>query len=144
MILISMQIILGLSLNLCFFIPPQTGADIILCIERALALSGVSKEDENYINAHATSTLAGDLKDYQALIHCFGQNLELNFLFHVIMTIVLLLANSKAIRTGWVHPNINLEMVQGNKVEEERRTEIEKSRGACNNIHCRGSSNYYC
>ncbi|KAG6389101.1 hypothetical protein SASPL_150560 [Salvia splendens] len=48
-----------------------------LCVEKALAQSGVSKEDVNYINAHATSTPAGDLKEYQALIHCFGQNPEL-------------------------------------------------------------------
>ncbi|KAK2412362.1 fatty acid biosynthesis [Trifolium repens] len=43
----------------------------------ALAQSGVSKEDVNYINAHATSTPSGDLKEYQALIHCFGKNPEL-------------------------------------------------------------------
>lgn len=32
----------------------------------------------NYINAHATSTPAGDLKEYQALMHCFGQNPEVS------------------------------------------------------------------
>lgn len=47
---------------------------MILCIEKALSQSGISKEDVNYINAHATSTPAGDLKEYQALMHCFGQN----------------------------------------------------------------------
>ncbi|KAK9151940.1 hypothetical protein Syun_010249 [Stephania yunnanensis] len=45
-------------------------------IEKALAQSGVSREDVNYINAHATSTQAGDIKEYQALIRCFGQNPE--------------------------------------------------------------------
>lgn len=54
----------------------MTGAGVILCIEKALAQSGVSREDVNYINAHATSTPAGDLKEYQALLHCFGQNKE--------------------------------------------------------------------
>nr|GLL23351.1 3-oxoacyl-[acyl-carrier-protein] synthase II, chloroplastic-like isoform X1 [Ipomoea trifida] len=53
------------------------GTGVILCIEKALAQSGVSREDVNYINAHATSTPAGDLKEYQALVHCFGQNPEL-------------------------------------------------------------------
>ncbi|KAL2326737.1 hypothetical protein Fmac_020164 [Flemingia macrophylla] len=43
----------------------------------ALAHSGVSREDVNYINAHAASTPAGDLKEYQALIHGFGQNPQL-------------------------------------------------------------------
>lgn len=76
-----------------FFIPSQTGAGVILCIEKALAQSGVSKEDVNYINAHATSTPAGDLKEYQALMHCFGQNPEVNFLLHDIIAIVQLIAN---------------------------------------------------
>ncbi|XP_048431202.1 3-oxoacyl-[acyl-carrier-protein] synthase II, chloroplastic-like [Pyrus x bretschneideri] len=52
-------------------------AGVILCIEKALEQSGVSREDVNYINAHATSAPAGDLKEYNALIHCFGQNPEL-------------------------------------------------------------------
>lgn len=59
-------------LKSCFYF--HTGVGVILCIEKALAHSGVSKEDVNYINAHATSTPAGDLKEYQALFHCFGQN----------------------------------------------------------------------
>ena len=60
----------------------STGAGVILCIERALADAGISKEQINYINAHATSTPAGDLKEYQALAHCFGQNPEVaSFLF---------------------------------------------------------------
>lgn len=56
-----------------------SGAGVILCIEKALAQSGVSREDVNYINAHATSTQAGDLKEYQALLHCFGHNKEVYF-----------------------------------------------------------------
>lgn len=54
----------------------ESGTGIILCIEKALAESGVAREDVNYVNAHATSTPSGDLKEYQALIHCFGQNPE--------------------------------------------------------------------
>ncbi|KAL5061653.1 hypothetical protein RYX36_023390, partial [Vicia faba] len=38
----------------------------------AIANSVVSWEDVNYINAHATSTPVGDLKEYQALIHLLG------------------------------------------------------------------------
>ncbi|XP_050261209.1 uncharacterized protein LOC126706004 isoform X2 [Quercus robur] len=52
-------------------------AGVILCVEKALAQSGVSREDVNYINAHATSTPAGELKEYQALLQCFGQTPEL-------------------------------------------------------------------
>ncbi|CAJ1940558.1 unnamed protein product [Sphenostylis stenocarpa] len=97
--------------------PRPDGAGVILCIENALAQSGVSKEDVNYINAHATSTPAGDLKEYQALIHCFGQNPELkinstkSMIGHLLGAAggVEAVATVQAIRTGWVHPNINLE-----------------------------------
>ncbi|KHN17744.1 3-oxoacyl-[acyl-carrier-protein] synthase II, chloroplastic [Glycine soja] len=97
--------------------PRPDGAGVILCIEKALAQSGVSKEDVNYINAHATSTPAGDLKEYQALMHCFGQNPELrvnstkSMIGHLLGAAggVEAVATIQAIRTGWVHPNINLE-----------------------------------
>lgn len=58
----------------------QSGHGVTLCIEKALADSGISKEDVNYINAHATSTKAGDLKEYGAIVRCFGQNPEVSFL----------------------------------------------------------------
>ncbi|XP_042050959.1 3-oxoacyl-[acyl-carrier-protein] synthase II, chloroplastic-like isoform X1 [Salvia splendens] len=97
--------------------PHPEGTGIILCIEKALAQSGVSKEDVNYINAHATSTPAGDLKEYQALLHCFGQNPELkvnstkSMIGHLLGAAgaVEAVATVQAIRTGWVHPNVNLE-----------------------------------
>uniref|UniRef100_A0A5B6YH80 beta-ketoacyl-[acyl-carrier-protein] synthase I n=1 Tax=Davidia involucrata TaxID=16924 RepID=A0A5B6YH80_DAVIN len=97
--------------------PHPEGTGVILCIEKALAQSGVSREDVNYINAHATSTPAGDLKEYQALIHCFGQNPELrvnstkSMIGHLLGAAgaVEAVATVQAIQTGWVHPNINLE-----------------------------------
>lgn len=54
----------------------SAGTGVVLCIEKALANSGVCRDDVNYINAHATSTQAGDLTEFQALIRCFGQNPE--------------------------------------------------------------------
>ncbi|KAL6496449.1 Protein TRANSPORT INHIBITOR RESPONSE 1 [Orobanche gracilis] len=97
--------------------PHPEGTGVILCVEKALAQAGVSKEDVNYINAHATSTPAGDLKEYQALLHCFGQNPELrvnstkSMIGHLLGAAgaVEAVATVQAIRTGWVHPNINLE-----------------------------------
>ncbi|CAN7054552.1 unnamed protein product [Brassica rapa subsp. trilocularis] len=96
---------------------PDGRAGVILCIERALADAGISKEQINYINAHATSTPAGDLKEYQALAHCFGQNPEIkvnstkSMIGHLLGAAgaVEAVATVQAIRTGWVHPNINLE-----------------------------------
>jgi hypothetical protein len=57
--------------------PHPDGAGVLLCIEKALAQSGVNRADVNYVNAHATSTKAGDLKEYKALIKAFGGNSEL-------------------------------------------------------------------
>ncbi|KAF6151555.1 hypothetical protein GIB67_021741 [Kingdonia uniflora] len=57
--------------------PHPDGAGVILSIKKALAQSGVAREDVNYKNAHATSTQAGGMKEYEALIRCFGKNPEL-------------------------------------------------------------------
>ncbi|GMH13773.1 hypothetical protein Nepgr_015614 [Nepenthes gracilis] len=97
--------------------PHPEGAGVILCIEKALADAGLSREDINYINAHATSTPMGDLKEYQALIHCFGHNPELkvnsskSMIGHLLGAAgaVEAVATVQAIQTGWIHPNINLE-----------------------------------
>ncbi|KAK3438629.1 hypothetical protein EUGRSUZ_C03291 [Eucalyptus grandis] len=97
--------------------PRPDGVGIILCIENALAQAGVSKEDVNYINAHATSTMAGDIMEYQALTRCFGKNTELrvnstkSMIGHLLGAAgaVEAVAAVQAIRTGWVHPNVNLE-----------------------------------
>ena len=65
---------------------PKSGTGVVLCIEKALAQAGVAKEDVNYINAHATSTPSGDLKEFQALVRCFGQNPEViqNYIIYII------------------------------------------------------------
>ncbi|XP_073310874.1 3-oxoacyl-[acyl-carrier-protein] synthase II, chloroplastic-like isoform X1 [Primulina huaijiensis] len=97
--------------------PHPDGTGIVLCMEKALAQSGVAREDINYINAHATSTPSADLKEYQAILRCFGQNTELRInstkcmLGHLLGAAgaVEAVATVKAIQTGWIHPNINLE-----------------------------------
>uniref|UniRef100_A0A0E0QB90 3-oxoacyl-[acyl-carrier-protein] synthase n=1 Tax=Oryza rufipogon TaxID=4529 RepID=A0A0E0QB90_ORYRU len=85
--------------------------------EKALADSGVAREEINYVNAHATSTQSGDLKEYEAIVRCFGQNPQLRVNSTKSMTGHLIgaaggieaVAAIQAIRTGWVHPNLNLE-----------------------------------
>ncbi|XP_050381363.1 3-oxoacyl-[acyl-carrier-protein] synthase II, chloroplastic-like [Argentina anserina] len=96
--------------------PHPDGTGITLCIENALSQSGVSREDVNYINAYATSTPT-DLQEYRALIHCFGKNPELrvnstkSMIGHLLGAsgAVEAVATIKAIQTGFVHPNINIE-----------------------------------
>ncbi|CAH9148738.1 unnamed protein product [Cuscuta epithymum] len=97
--------------------PHPNGAGVVMCIEKALAQSGLSREDVNYINAHACSTPEGDLREYEAIIHCFGHNPELKINSTKSMIGNLLgaagaveaIATIKAIQTGWIHPNLNLE-----------------------------------
>ncbi|CAA6664605.1 unnamed protein product [Spirodela intermedia] len=110
--------------------PHPDGAGIALCIEKALSQSGVAREDVNYVNAHATSTPSGDLKEYQALVRCFGNNPELrvnstkSMIGHLLgaagaveaVAAIQVREHSElckkkdlCIRTGLVHPNINLE-----------------------------------
>ncbi|XP_077234646.1 3-oxoacyl-[acyl-carrier-protein] synthase II, chloroplastic-like [Tasmannia lanceolata] len=97
--------------------PHPDGTGIALCIDKALSQSGVAREDVNYVNAHATSTQAGDLKEFQALSRCFRHNPELrvnstkSMVGHLLGAAgaVEAVATVQAIRTGWVHPNINLE-----------------------------------
>lgn len=45
--------------------PRPDGSGVRACIERALETTGVSAADVNYVNAHATSTIAGDLAEYK-------------------------------------------------------------------------------
>ncbi|KAK9075935.1 hypothetical protein SSX86_004265 [Deinandra increscens subsp. villosa] len=97
--------------------PHPEGSGVKLCIEKALSQSGVAREDVNYINAHATSTQAGDIREYQAIVQCFGQNQELrmnstkSMIGHLMGAAgaVEAIATIQAIQTGWVHPNVNLD-----------------------------------
>ncbi|KAI3830522.1 hypothetical protein MKW98_030685 [Papaver atlanticum] len=100
----------------------QSGRGTILCIEKALAQSGVPREDVNYVKAHATSTQAGNLKEYQSVIRCFGQTPDLrvnstkSMISHLLGAAgaVEAVALLQAIRTGWmIHPNVNLENPEG-------------------------------
>ncbi|KAH9713747.1 Beta-ketoacyl-(acyl-carrier-protein) synthase I [Citrus sinensis] len=97
---------------------------MVSCMKKALAQAGVAREDVNYINAHAPSTRLGDLREYQAVIRCFGKNpaLRMNSIKSLIghLTWSFRCSGScchnqgfssflQAIQTGWIHPNLNLE-----------------------------------
>ena len=45
--------------------PRPDGAGVRACIQQALAETGTAAADVNYVNAHATSTSAGDLAEYR-------------------------------------------------------------------------------
>lgn len=71
----------------------KLGAGIVLSFEKAILQSGVARENVNYINAHATSSPSGDLKEYKAVSHCFGQNPEVIFISLTIPTYLKSSAN---------------------------------------------------
>ncbi|GKA45925.1 3-oxoacyl-[acyl-carrier-protein] synthase I, chloroplastic [Tanacetum coccineum] len=75
--------------------PRPDGLGLSFCIQRSLMNAGVSAEEVNYINAHATSSVAGDLAE-SMIGHCLGAAGGLEAI-----------ATIKAIQTGWLHPTIN-------------------------------------
>ncbi len=98
--------------------PRADGLGVSLCIENALKDSGVAKEEINYVNAHATSTLAGDLCEVQALRKVLGshiQKIKMNatksMIGHCLGAAggVEAIATIQAIRTGMLHPTLNLD-----------------------------------
>jgi len=54
--------------------PSQGGEGAARCMKLALKNSGINPEDVDYINAHGTSTLAGDLGETYALKTAFGDH----------------------------------------------------------------------
>ncbi|MFI5334189.1 MAG: beta-ketoacyl-ACP synthase II [Chlamydiales bacterium] len=97
--------------------PREDGAGVAMCIENALRDAQISPDAVNYINAHATSTIAGDLCEIDALRKIFGPSLkEIKINATKSMTGHCLgaaggieaIATIKAILTGMLHPTRNL------------------------------------
>ena len=47
--------------------PHPDGDGVALAIDRALASAGIAASEVNYVNAHATSTPAGDMAELRVL-----------------------------------------------------------------------------
>ncbi|KAJ0703083.1 putative beta-ketoacyl-[acyl-carrier-protein] synthase I [Helianthus annuus] len=85
------------------------------CIQSSLEDAGVSPEEVNYINAHATSTLVGDLAEVNAVKKLFKStdgikmNSTKSMIGHCLGAAGGLeaIATVKAIQTGWLHPTLN-------------------------------------
>ncbi|EMS48559.1 3-oxoacyl-[acyl-carrier-protein] synthase I, chloroplastic [Triticum urartu] len=95
--------------------PRPDGCGVSVCIRQSLENAGVTPEEVNYINAHATSTPAGDLAEVNALKQVFKDpsriklNATKSMIGHSLGAAGGLeaIATIKAITTGWVHPTIN-------------------------------------
>jgi 3-oxoacyl-[acyl-carrier-protein] synthase II len=102
--------------------PRADGLGVSSCIELALKDAKIDRDQVNYINAHATSTLVGDVAEVKAVKQVFSDwsNIKMNgtksMIGHCLGAAGGLeaVATIQAIRTGWVHPTIN----QGDLVDE--------------------------
>jgi len=52
--------------------PDPTGSGMIRCMELAIESAGITKNDVDYINAHATSTTVGDMAEVKAIRKVFS------------------------------------------------------------------------
>ena len=97
--------------------PHPEGVGVALCIKKAIEDAGISPEYINYINAHATSTPVGDMAEVRAMYRVFDKpeaivmNSTKSMVGHCLGAAggIEAIASIKAIETGVVHPNINLE-----------------------------------
>jgi 3-oxoacyl-[acyl-carrier-protein] synthase II len=98
--------------------PRADGLGVRTCIESAVKDAGIAKEEINYVNAHATSTIVGDLCEIRALKQYFGDHLSQvkinatkSMIGHCLGAAggIEAIATIKAIETGELHPTINLE-----------------------------------
>lgn len=98
--------------------PREDGVGVANCIELALKDAGINKEQINYINAHATSTPAGDMCEIKAIKSVFGSHakkMKINgtksMIGHCLGAAagIEAIATIKAILTGKLHPTINLD-----------------------------------
>lgn len=98
--------------------PHPEGLGALTCMQQALELAGIRKEDIGYVNAHGTSTPLGDIAETEAIKKVFGKHAyDLVVSSTKSMTGHLLGAAGglesifciKALDTGMVPPTINLE-----------------------------------
>ena len=97
--------------------PRPDGLGVALCIARALEEAKIQPEQVSYINAHATSTPVGDMAEINALNHIFKKprsivmNSTKSMVGHSLGAsgAIEAIATIQAMKTGYVHPTINLE-----------------------------------
>jgi len=99
--------------------PDPTGEGVTRCIRQAMEAANVDPKDVNYVNAHATSTPAGDMAEYRAIVNALPNwkenglkiNATKSMIGHLLggAGAVEAVATVQAIVSGWLHPNINLE-----------------------------------
>ncbi len=98
--------------------PTEGGAGAALCMKNALASAGLAPEQVDYINAHGTSTIAGDIAETHAIKRVFGDHAyrlsvssTKSMIGHLLGAAgaVEAIVSILSIRDGVVTPTINLD-----------------------------------
>eukprot|EP00963_Diacronema_lutheri_P005371 scaffold416_cov329-Pavlova_lutheri.AAC.39 len=96
--------------------PQPEGMGVEACLRAGLKNACIDAGQVDYVNAHATSTPAGDMAEYRALRRVFsGDQVRINstksMIGHLLGAAGAMeaMVAVKTIETGWIHPNINLE-----------------------------------
>ncbi|MEM9445405.1 MAG: beta-ketoacyl-ACP synthase II [Verrucomicrobiota bacterium] len=99
--------------------PPSDGNGAALAMEFALRKASLDPEEVDYVNAHGTSTPVGDVAETKAIKSVFGEHAKNRLLVSSTKSMtghllgaaggVELAACLKTIKTGVVHPTINIE-----------------------------------
>lgn len=95
--------------------PRPDGFAVSVCIRKSLEDAGISPQEVNYVNAHATSTRAGDVAEVNGIKKVFKDTSEIkmngtkSMIGHALGAAGGLeaIATIKAINSGWLHPTIN-------------------------------------
>ena len=88
---------------------------IVLCVEEALQRAGVSPQDVDYINAHATATIQGDKEEAAAIRQIFGDTVPVSSLKgnigHTLGAsgAIELIVSLIMMQKGVIYPTLNLE-----------------------------------
>lgn len=128
------------------FVLPNTGRQIE-CMQAALEKAGMTSNDIDIVNMHATGTMAGDIQECEAVRELFGssQNTSINctkgFIGHAMGAAgaLELAGNLPAFEDGYVHPSRNITdldekcaidgLVINQPVQKEVRTILNNSFG---------------
>lgn len=99
-------------------LPREDGLGIVISMENALKDASITPHDVDYVNAHATSTVPGDIAEMVAIEEVFKDDLgrikvnaTKSMTGHCLGAAggIEAIATVKAINTGKLHPTINLD-----------------------------------
>lgn len=115
--------------------PHPEGEGVMMCLKNALEDAGITAEQVDYVNAHATSTPAGDMAEVRAMQRIFSNpsritmNATKSMIGHTLGAAggIEAVATIQAIREGVVHPTRNLENPEPDLAFDIPRKAKEKS-----------------